>query len=404
MMSYLTTDIPGTGGKIKETPEDFRVEEIPLYLPSGTGEHTYVVIEKRGLTTLEAMRRISRALNVPERDMGYAGMKDSVGVTRQTFSIPRVAPELCSALDLPGVRVLSALRHGNKLKPGHLAGNRFRLRIREVAEDALPRAEATLKVLESRGVPNYFGAQRYGVQGNSHLIGRAMVRGDWREAFDTVIGDPSGVRDDRWRAAIEAYRRGDLEESIRTFPGHCRTERDILQRLTKRPDSYEKAFYAIQPRLKKLYLSAYQSSLFDRLLEERLPGFDRVMTGDLAIKHDNGACFLVTDGALEAPRAEAFEISPSGPMFGCRMRFPEGEPRELEEVLLNGENLAPASFDLPGGLAMDGERRPLRVPLVDPGVERDGEDLMLSFALPRGSYATSVLREIMKNEDEGCRL
>jgi tRNA pseudouridine13 synthase len=399
----LTEDIPGTGGMIKETPEDFLVEEIPLYLPSGVGEHTYIIVEKRGITTLEAMRRIGRALNVAERDMGYAGMKDAVGVTRQTFSIPRVAPELCSALDLPGMQVLSALRHGNKLKPGHLAGNRFRIRIRGVADDALQRAEATLKVLASRGVPNYFGAQRYGAQGNSHLIGRAMVRGDWREAFDMVIGDPSVIRDDRWRAAIEAYRRGDLEESIRTFPGHCRTERDILQRLAKRPDAHEKAFYAIQPRLKKLYLSAYQSSLFDRLLEERLlaktaAGFDRVVTGDLAIKHDNGACFLVTDGAAEAPRAEAFEISPSGPMFGCRLRFPEGEPRELEEAILNGENLSLTSFDLPGGLAMDGERRPLRVPLADPRAEQEGDNLMVSFALPRGSYATSVLREIMKDE------
>ena len=403
MLSYLTTDIPGAGGVIKETPEDFLVEEMPLYLPSGTGEHTHVVVEKRGLTTLEAMRRIARALHVPERDMGYAGLKDAVGVTRQTFSIPRVAPEICSALDLPGIRVLSARRHGNKLKPGHLAGNRFRLRIRGVAADALRRAEAVLAALGARGVPNYFGAQRYGAQGNSHLIGRAMVRGEWREAFDTVIGDPAAVRDDRWRAAIEAYRRGDLEESIRTFPGHCRTEREILQRLAKRPDAYEKAFHAIQPRLKKLYLSAYQSSLFDRLLEERLlgkggGGFDRVVTGDLAIKHDNGACFLVTDAAADAPRAAAFEISPSGPMFGFRMRFPEGEPREREEALLAGEGCTPGDFDLPGGLAMEGERRPLRVPLADPGVERDGEDLLLSFALPRGSYATSVLREIMKDE------
>ena len=403
MLSYLTADIPGIGGIIKESPDDFLVEEIPLYLPSGAGEHTYVVIEKRGITTLEAIRRIARALNVADRDMGYAGMKDAVGVTRQTLSIPRVAPELCSALEIPGLRVLTSHRHGNKLKVGHLAGNRFRIRVRDVAEDARQRAEATLAVLAARGVPNYFGIQRYGALGNSHLIGRAMVRGDWRGAFDAVIGDPAGVRDDRWRTAIEAYQRGDLEESIRTFPGHCRTERDILQRLAKRPDSFEKAFYAIQPRLKKLYLSAYQSSLFDRLLEQRLlgeqgAGFDRVITGDLAIKHDNGACFLVTDGDLEAPRAAAFEISPSGPMFGCRMRFPEGTPRELEEALLKAENLAPENFNLAGGLAMDGERRPLRVPLVDPEAERDGDGLMLSFALPRGSYATAVLREIMKGE------
>jgi tRNA pseudouridine13 synthase len=230
-----------------------------------------------------------------------------------------------------------------------------------------------------------------------------MVRGEWRAAFEHVIGYPAAVRDERWRAAIEAYRQGELEESIRLFPGHCRTERDILQRLAKRPDAHEKAFYAIHPRLKKLYLSAYQSSLFDRLLAERLEdgeraGFDRVMAGDLAMKHDNGACFLVTDAAAEQPRAEAFEISPTGPMFGWRMMMPEGEPRAMEEALLAAEGLDLPSFNLPGGLAMDGERRPLRVPLREPSAELDGEGLVLSFTLPRGSYATSVLREIMKDE------
>ena len=396
VLRYLTIDIPGTGGIIKETPEDFLVEEVPLYLPCGEGEHTYVTIEKRGLTTLEAVRRISRALGVPDREIGYAGMKDAVGVTRQTVSIPRVSPDVCSALNLPGIAVLASVRHRNKLRLGHLAGNRFRVRVREVGDEASERAEAVLAVLTARGVPNYFGAQRYGLHGNSHLIGRAMVRGEWRTAFDYVIGDPLAMRDERWRGAIEAYRRGDLEESIRLFPGHCRTERDILQRLLKRPDAHEKAFYAIHPRLKKLYLSAYQSSLFDRLLAERLDAFDRVMAGDLAMKHENGACFLVTDAAAEQPRAAAFEISPTGPMFGFRMLFPEGEPRAMEEALLAAEELELSSFNLPGGLAMDGERRPLRVPLREPSAMMDNDALILSFALPRGSYATSVLREVVK--------
>lgn len=396
MHKYLTTDIPGTGGVIKKTPEDFLVEEVPLYLPCGEGEHTYVTIEKRGVTTLEAIRRIARDLKVSDRDIGYAGIKDAVGVTRQTLSVPRVAPELFSSLDIPGIKVLSAARHGNKLRLGHLAGNRFRIRVRGVAEDALELASAVLAVLGERGAPNYFGAQRYGVQGNSHLIGRALVRGDWRGAVDCIIGDPAAVRDDRWREAIEAYRRGEIEESIRLFPGHCRTERDILHRLAKRPDAWEKALHAVHPRLKKLYLSACQSALFDRLLEERLDTFDRVMAGDLAFKHENGACFLVTDAAAEAPRAETFEISPTGPMFGFRMRLPEGEPRAMEEALLTAEGLTLESFNLPGGLAMDGERRPLRVPLGEPHAEMDGEGLLLAFSLPRGAYATSVLREITK--------
>ena len=398
MPVYLTAETPGSGGVIKESPEDFLVEEVPLYHPCGEGEHTYAVIEKRGVTTLEALRRIARALRVSDRDIGYAGMKDAVGVTRQTISVPRVPPEQVAALELPGIRVLSAVLHRNKLRVGHLAGNRFRVRVRGVAADALARAEAVLAILGERGVPNYFGPQRYGVQGNSHLVGHALVQRDYRAAVDRIIGDPAAVRDDRWREAIEAYRRGDIAESLRIFPGHCRTERDILQRLAGRPDGFEKAFHAVHPRLKKLYLSAFQSALFDRLLDGRLAGFDRVLEGDLAWKHDNGACFLVTDAVAEAARAQAFEVSPTGPLFGFRMRFPEGEPRVMEEALLEGEGLTLESFNLPGGLGMEGERRPLRVPLGEPEVQMGAEGLLLSFTLPRGAYATSVLREIMKHD------
>jgi tRNA pseudouridine13 synthase len=394
--TFLTVDLPGTGGIMKETPEDFHVAEIPLYLPCGEGEHTFAEIEKRGITTLEALRRVAKALDLAERDLGYAGMKDARGVTRQTFSIPRVAPTRVLALELPGIRVLTAVQHKNKLKLGHLRGNRFRLRLREVATDAVAKASAVLDVLASRGVPNYFGEQRYGAQGNSHLIGGALLRGNYRGAVDALIGNPAAVRDERWRAAIEAYQRDDLEESLRTFPAGCRSERDLLQRLVKQPDEWEKAFRAVHPRLKKLYLSAYQSFLFDRLLDGRLDRLDELMDGDLAYKHDNGACFLVTDAAAEAPRAAAFDISPTGPMFGCRMTEPAGSVREREWQLLAAEGITPDSFNLTGGLRMEGERRPLRVPLLEPKAGLDAEGLVLEFGLPRGSYATAVLREIMK--------
>ena len=396
MKTYLTADLPGTGGTIKETPEDFLVAEIPLYLPCGEGEHTFAEIEKRGITTLEALRRMAKALGIPERDMGYAGMKDARGVTRQTFSIPRVAPDRVLGLEVPGIRVLSASLHRNKLKLGHLRGNRFRLRVRGVTADAVPKTSAVLSVLAKRGVPNYFGEQRYGTQGNSHLIGAALLRGDYRGAVDALIGDAAKVTDERWRAAIEAYRRGELDESLRAFPGHCRTERDLLQRLVKQPDDWEKAFRAVHPRLKKLYLSAFQSFLFDRLLDGRLDRLDEVVDGDVAYKHDNGACFLVTDAAAEAARAEAFEISPTGPLFGCKMKEPEGKVLALERQVLDMEGLSLESFNLTGGLRMEGERRPLRVPLMEPTAERDGEGLVLEFGLPRGSYATAVLREVMK--------
>ena len=398
MQRYLTAEVPGTGGAIKGAPEDFVVEEIAAYQPSGQGEHCYAQIEKRGIATLEALRRLSKALGVQERDFGYAGMKDAVGVTRQTVSIPRVAPETVLALEIPGIKVLSAVLHGNKLRLGHLKGNRFRIRVRDVVPGAVAHAEAALAILERRGVPNRFGVQRYGIQGNSHTIGAALLRRDFKGAVDTLIGDPAAVTDERWRLAIEAYRRGELEESLALFPGHLRGERELLGRLVQRPDAFEKAFNSVQPRMKRLYLSAFQSSLFDQVLEERLDRLEEIGTGDIAFKHENGACFLVQDAAAEAARARAFEISATGPMFGCTMMEPQGEQGELERGILAAQGLTPESFNLSGGLRMEGERRPLRVPLTGSSVQGEAGDLLLEFSLPRGSYATCVMSEIMKTE------
>ena len=393
---YLTEQIPGIGGVIKETPEDFLVEEIPLYQPCGEGEHLYVEIEKRGITTLEAIRRIARLLRLQERDIGYAGMKDAKGTTRQTLSIPRVQPEQIMELDIPGVRPLSAARHRNKLKLGHLAGNRFRLTIRKVVDGALDRSDAILKILAARGVPNIFGPQRYGIQGNSHIIGRALLCGDHKGAVDALIGDAATVTDERWKTAIEAFHRGEMEESLRLFPPGCRAEREIVQRLAEKPGSPEKALHAINPRMRSLYLSAWQSALFDRIVMQRINSLDRIEAGDLAWKHQNGACFLVEDAATETRRCTSFEISPTGPLFGPNMTWPSGEVRAREEQALASEGLTPDGPASGWPPRLDGARRPLRVPLLDCTSGSDGNNLHLGFTLPKGSYATSVLREIMK--------
>jgi tRNA pseudouridine13 synthase len=396
MHPYLTADISGTGGVIKETPDDFIVIELPAYEACGSGEHLYLTFEKIGITTLEAIRRISGRLKVSERDVGYAGMKDAVGVTRQTISLQGAKPEDALALHLDGITICSAIRHSNKLKPGHLKGNRFQITIRGVTRTAAETTAAVLEVLCRRGVPNFFGYQRYGAQGNSHLIGAALLRRDWRKAIDCLIGEPDAVRDAEWRCAIQAYQQNDLVGALRSMPRHCRSEREILQRLISRPEAWEKAFCAIHPRLKKLYLSAFQSYLFDRVVERRLATIDRVLEGDLAWKHINGACFLVEAVETEAPRAACFEISASGPMFGRRMKQPAGAVLALEQEILEDEGFSPDDFDLGSGLCMEGERRPLRIPLGNSTFQVEGDRLVLEFSLPKGCYATSVVREITK--------
>src|SRR3712207_5138236 len=132
---YLTAEQPGIGGRLKVKPEDFIVEEIPLYLPSGEGQHLYAEIEKTGLSTYAAIKTIAQALNISPNAIGYAGLKDARAITRQTLSIEGATPEAINQLHLSNIKILKVNRHGNKLRVGHLAGNRFVIRVREVTPD-----------------------------------------------------------------------------------------------------------------------------------------------------------------------------------------------------------------------------------------------------------------------------
>jgi len=395
MADYLTEKFAGTGGTIKECPEDFRVEEIPLYLPCGEGEHLYLDIEKRGLTTFELVNKLAGALGARKQDMGYAGLKDAQAVTRQTISVTGVRPEQAMALQLEGVTVLSARYHRNKLRTGHLQGNRFTIRLRDVAPQDLENAQDILHVLQMTGVPNYFGEQRYGILGNSHLVGKAILNEDYEEAIRQIIGDPSVIRHPDWQQAAIAFANGDLPAARRLLPRGMGTEARLLGQLAE-GRTPRQALFRMPHKLLRLYLSAYQSYLFDRIVTMRLASLDTLWPGDLAYKHDNGACFLVSDPATEQPRADRLEISPSAPLYGHKVKLSQGQAGILEESLLSKEKLTRDSFRLTRGLSLEGARRPLRVPLGEATVVTDDSHLILAFTLPKGSYATSVLREVMK--------
>ncbi|OEU53235.1 MAG: tRNA pseudouridine(13) synthase TruD [Desulfuromonadales bacterium C00003096] len=395
MADYLTEKFPGTGGTIKECPEDFRVEEIPLYEPCGEGEHLYLDIEKSGLTTFDLLDTLAKALGAKRQEMGYAGLKDARAVTRQTISMTGVRPEQAMDLQLDGITILDARYHRNKLRTGHLKGNRFIIRVRDVVSQALERAQETLHVLQMTGVPNYFGEQRYGVLGNNHLVGKAILNEDFSAAISQIIGDPTAIRNADWQRAAETYIKGDIETARRLLPRGMGNESRLLGQLAK-GCSPQKALLGMPHKLLRLYLSAYQSCLFDRIVTMRLDSLETLWPGDLAYKHDNGACFLVTDPAEEQPRADRLEISPSAPLYGYKGTLSQGQAGILEESLLAKEGLTRDSFRLVRGLSLEGARRPLRVPLGEVTATAENDHLLLAFSLPKGSYATSVLREVIK--------
>jgi tRNA pseudouridine13 synthase len=401
-LPFLTADLPGVGGTLKDRAEDFVVEEIPLYPALGVGDHAYALVEKVGIPTREAIRRMAAALSIPESRVGCAGLKDARAVARQTLSFERVPPESLERLSLPGVRVLSVTRHRNKLRPGHLAGNRFEVRLRGVAPEAEARTAAVLEVLLRRGLPNWFGPQRFGTRGDTHLVGRALVRGDFAGAVALMCGRPSPrERDPRVLEARRRFDAGDLAGARDAFPAAFSTERKVLDRMVQGGDP-RAAIRVVPKGVRGFFVNACQSALFNRVLAERLARLDRVEEGDLAWIHGKGAVFRVEDAAREQERCDRFEISPSGPVFGTKMLGPGGSPGALEARVLEEEGLTPASFDVNGVGRFEGERRPLRIPVGDPTFRLEGGDLLLAFSLPRGAYATNLLAEVMKTPMEGA--
>ena len=200
-LPYLTAEIPGIGGILKQRREDFFVQEIPLYEPSGQGEHVYCEIEKVGLSTFEAVDRLAQALGVNPRDIGYAGMKDANAVTQQVFSIAGTDESAVMNLHLAGLRVLWAARHGNKLRLGHLKGNRFAAKIRQVNPTDVLKLAPVIEQLQKRGMPNYFGAQRFGRRGDNHKLGAAVVVQPTRKLLTTGFLKP----DNAIKQAVDDY-------------------------------------------------------------------------------------------------------------------------------------------------------------------------------------------------------
>lgn len=401
-LAYLTAGLEGVGGRIKLRVEDFRVVEIPLYAPGGQGTHLYFRVRKRGIPTSAVVQRVARQLGVPPGAIGMAGLKDAQAITEQTFSVEHVQPRQVAKLRDDNFEVLWTNLHTNKLRQGHLAGNEFTIRIREVRAEDLPKARAILEVLAHRGVPNYFGPQRFGARGDNGQLGAAAVRGDLEGFLRLMLGGPRPEDPPDVRAARELFDKGELPAALRRWPGHYHNERRALATLVRTGGRARPAFAAVDKFSKRFYVAAFQSELFNRVLERRIGQIDTVLTGDLAQKVDSGGVFLVEDLAAEQPRAERFEISPTGPLFGYRVHLAEGEPGQVEQAVLAESGLTLDDWRKSGAHKVKGARRALRYPVNEPGCDA-GEDvhgpyIELRFIAPPGCYATTLLREVMKTE------
>ena len=329
---YLTNDLPGIGGRIKDRPEDFVVEEIPLYDFSDQGNFAFLLLEKANLSTLDLVALIRKQLDLRDEEVGLAGWKDKRAITRQWVSVPRdkVTASRLGQLAEDGIQTVEQRHHSHKLRTGHLLGNRFSILLRHVDSEAENRAQAVIQQLQARGLPNFYGPQRFGASGNNPEKGLALLLGQYR-----------------------------------------------LRSVRKR----------------KLLISSYSSLLFNITLKKRMEQdlFTKLLSGDIAKKHDTGGIFLVSDPEKEQPRANRLEISATGPIWGKKMKRAGDAAAALEEKILSSQGLTPDVFR-----KQPGSRRSLRIALKEVNVWQEKEGLRLEFFLPKGSYATVLLDEIMK--------
>lgn len=397
------------GARIKERAGDFLVEELQLYEPSGEGEHLYLRIVKQDMPHHELVSVLCRHFGVPPRAIGVAGMKDRVAVTSQTVSVhlPR-KPELRSIPD-ERLQVLWATWHVNKLRPGHLAGNRFSVRIRGIEPFAAPGVWRSIRSLEADGVPNGFGPQRFGMRGNNHLLGALLLLGRHQE----LLGELLGAGGSAFPASEEEARRsadaGAFDDAARLLPRGLDAERMALRALSRGADAHA-AVRAVPRDIRMLWVDAWQSAVFNRVLDRRIGAgaLHHVGLGDVAVKHPNGAQFAVDDAAMAAEgeasiaaRAARFEISASGPLPGPGAVGASGAVLEEEREAIRAFAVDPARVDgsqpaedLPGGA-----RRSMRVRLSNPelesGFDEHGPYVRIAFDLPPGAFATAVLREAL---------
>ncbi len=332
----LTADLPGVGGTIKREPADFEVEEIPAYEPCGQGGHLFLWIEKTSMGAEYFVRQIAQRLKLHPGDVGTAGLKDRHAITRQYVSVPASAEPLVAQLEDQNLCVLRVARHTNKLRPAHLRGNRFRILIRDADPTKDSSLQQIIKQIKDEGLPNYYGEQRFGKDGETSDIGMRMLHGE---------------------------------------------------SLPRRPS----------PFLRKLALSAAQSWLFNAYLAQRLTdGLMRnIVNGDVMAKWPAGGMFTTNDRDAEQARFNNREIVHTGPIFGRKMFQPAGDAAERETSILAPANLTIDNFSGFGKL-VQGTRRHNLIYVDDLTATWEPIGLRLIFSLPAGSYATVLLREIMK--------
>ncbi|MHB8585012.1 MAG: tRNA pseudouridine(13) synthase TruD [Thermoplasmatota archaeon] len=434
-MGPYATATPGIGGRIKTHPEDFVVDEVPLapVVSQGPGKYTVAAIRARNWETNRLMQEIGTRLQIGRNAIFFAGTKDKRAVTTQYVAI-RAPEDAVQALRIRDVEVQATFRTDRAPKIGELVGNRFDLKIRDVkgdvAEAARSARDAIAHLTAGGGLPNYFGLQRFGiVRPITHEVGRRLVAGDvasafWTYAANPVEGEQREALDARKRLASAVHAAGAdpaqavaaAREALGYFPTFMTFERSLLHGLIETDGSFREAFSRLPRNLVTMFVYAYESLLFNRMITARRERGIPVgvpYEGDILLPaHEDGTPDRETHIPVSARNLEkARARSRQGEAFvtallaGPEAPFASGAQGEIERAVLATEGVDRSDFVVRAmpEAGSGGTRREIHVaiaaPAVEAGVDEHGPFVRLQFFLSKGAYATTLLREVMKAPD-----
>ena len=427
-MEFYSTDFKGIGGKLKSRFEDFVVEEITperdvltiqdwptaqeeLRVEGTRDRYISFTLQKMGLSTLDVSRILASALRIPTRQISYAGLKDKRAVTVQAMSIPSRTLTLLESLNLSNISLRDLKYSHQPIRIGELWGNRFKILLRDIDIDC-EEAKELIRPLITTRLLNYFGIQRFGVtRPNTHLVGSCLVKRDFKEAIryllaTTSVYEPPNLTEARLNLAEDLV---PTKEMIDFFPKDFRYEKSVMRHLIKQESDYEGAISKIPPQVLTLFIHSFQSYIFNRLISHRIRNGISIQNpepGDFIIQlneiHSGRDSWLyVTEENLEERTnlVEKGAYALAAPVPGYATKTPESRQSDLLFQLLKDEEVKLRDFRNPDNRHLDspGGFHLVSIKLHNPEIRCTQNGLQICFSLRKGSYATVVMREIMKN-------
>jgi tRNA pseudouridine13 synthase len=403
-MRFYASDADGIGGILRSTAEDFLVEEIPLPPHGGTGRYLICRLTKKNWEHQHAVKEIAKRLGISHRRIGWGGTKDRRAVTTQLISIYNATPESVETIRLRDITLEVVRQQTTQLSLGDLQGNRFDIVIRECTAPDLKETVMQVTRDVAQGIPNYYGLQRFGgVRPVTHRVGECILAGDYEQAVLTYIGQAFPLEQESIRhIRTQFLQTHDPQSALREFPVAMSYERAMLQHLYNHTGDYAGALQNLPPRLLSLFVSAFQSYLFNESLSRRLGNgvsFLEPQPGD-RLMFAGGKVDIVT---AENRTAAARHISRGRCSIAIFMPGkdpydPRSDSEQYIKTLMDERGIGAEQFRIAAEFVktkFSGALRPVALrTAITAGV--DDTSVRLQFILPPGHYATTVAREFMK--------